>query len=563
MNLPHLLPALSLLAASAAASDDPRASQLEVRLGPLIGGQDLILDVRSTFPGGSVALVFGVQAQPTPIAGLAIPALALAPVGYVVAPLDGAGRLRLVAPTISIQYAFAAGLPFFVQGAATALGAGWAVSEPTTSRFEPTDLTDYLPLAPAETFPAAVDVDGFGGAGLAQGDLTGDGLPELFFSRGDVAFGTWEVEIWRNLGDAQFAQLGPPLQFPFEVVGAMELADVDADGDYDFYTGGGYGGVFEYPDRLWRNDGAGGLSLDGAFPPGSAGTTDALFGDLDLDGDVDLIVAKGGDSHLGSDGAKDRLLLNDGTGLFTEQPTFDGAWNVTDASTQSIDAGDIDSDGDLDLILVRDDPFGLTGAGPGALNTLLLNRVELGSLAFDDASSRLVPHFEDNSVGVQFADVDLDGDLDLWVANSSLSVPRASSGDFYLNQGGAQGGVEGQFFDVQDPAIEDDTGARLRLGVDGADVDSDGDLDLFISVHELGQVGETQPLLINQGGAQGGLLGSFERADWHDPGAYISGQVLCLDLDLDGDTDGVQAASGALGSEPWPLRLRLFLNSTF
>ena len=46
----------------------------------------------------------------------------------------------------------------------------------------------------------------------------------------------------------------------------------------------------------------------------------AQFGDLDDDGDLDLIVSDSGTSFLGLPGGSPHLYLNDGTGHFTEQP---------------------------------------------------------------------------------------------------------------------------------------------------------------------------------------------------------------------------------------------------
>lgn len=158
------------------------------------------------------------------------------------------------------------------------------------------------------------------------------------------------------------------------------------------------------------------------------------------------------------------------------------------------------------------------------------------------------------------SDLDGDGDLDLVVANSSLSVPTANSGELYLNQGGLQGGIEGVFFEVPGSAFEDATDSGLKLGVTTGDLDADGDIDVGFAVHDLGG-GSTQPLYLNQGGAQGGVEGQFVYASWFDPGDFISGEMFLIDADRDGDLDVLQAGGGDLfGFDPTSSDLKFYLN---
>src|SRR5262249_47025218 len=93
--------------------------------------------------------------------------------------------------------------------------------------------------------------------------------------------------------------------------------------------------------------------------------------------------------------------------------------------------------------------------------------------------------------GVAFADVNGDGRLDLLAANF------AQANNLYLNLG------DGQWQPLADDPVVTDV-AR-NTGAAFADVDGDGDPDLYLTRGH----GERNALYINQGGAQGGVPGTF------------------------------------------------------
>ncbi len=148
---------------------------------------------------------------------------------------------------------------------------------------------------------------------VAAGPLNSDAYPELVFAVSDGSAHLIEL----NLGLDCWAQGGPgwrgmtaamalPNSGP---ASALHLGDVDRDGDLDLLLGRG----LNQPDELLLNNGYGGFSpMNGTFPPGT--TADLALADVNQDGAPDVLVA-----------SADGLLLftNEGSGTFAYANTLD------------------------------------------------------------------------------------------------------------------------------------------------------------------------------------------------------------------------------------------------
>ncbi len=230
------------------------------------------------------------------------------------------------------------------------------------------------------------------------------------------------------------------------------------------------------------------LQIGGGFVDFSC---DCDFGDVDNDGDLDLFHSSYGGAFNGN--APSRIFLNDGAGHFSEFNPGGSAltgvdipngalalWcqgtqsaNTTNAtganadiasSTLDIDLGDIDGDFDLDVL------HGARQEQPRLFKNLLS---ETGSLAFRDVTGASFPagystgngHYEQ-----EMADQDGDGDLDIYGLN--WQVGGFAFTDIVLKNSGT--GTFSSLVTLAGSGSDDNEG-------DYIDYDNDGDLDLFIA----------------------------------------------------------------------------------
>lgn len=351
------------------------------------------------------------------------------------------------------------------------------------------------------------------GTGVATGDIDGDRWPDLYVTN----FGT-DV-LYRNRGDGTFETVADSPSVEGWSTGAV-FFDSDADGDQDLFLAAYVDAtleevLFAKPTLRWEGlmvmlgpfglDGLGNRYFrnlgDGRFEDATeeSGLKDAgLFysfavSALDLDGDRDL------DLYVTNDSNPNYLYRNGGDGVFEEVGLWSGAALDEMGNAQAgmgMAAGDLDNDGLLDLFVSN---FWKD------VSTFYRN---LGDFVFQDATQELglrQSTYLPLSWGTTLSDFDLDGDLDLFVANGHIfpqadQAPPSSQTSFkqanllLLNEAG-------RFVDVTDrsgPGLEVVESSR---GLAVGDIDSDGDLDLAVS-----NVDAPPTLLRNDSARQGSWL---------------------------------------------------------
>ncbi|MCB9554274.1 MAG: VCBS repeat-containing protein, partial [Myxococcales bacterium] len=318
----------------------------------------------------------------------------------------------------------------------------------------------------------------------------------------------------------------------------VSVGDLDGDGDLDVLGAfGGMGGLrpIEQPPAVFFNDGAADFRRVELRPTGNG--INGRLGDADGDGDLDLLFAN-------LSGPENRLFLNDG-GSFREDVDFPARDPSYDA-----DFVDVDGDGDLDVFSLRiGSPANVAVDGP---EQLWLND---GRGGFVDARDRL-PHDLRDVHDHDFAHGDLDGDglPDIVIVVDNLSEGFGTARNrLWMNQGGGRFAWRPSPFDT----VQGDW-----LDVKLVDVDGDGDLDVLMPQDYLEGFSfpGTPPLAvwINDGAAN--FVAAHDRVNGLPRlPAY---EVVPVDLDADGDLDLIVAVFGITYTDGTvdPFRSVLLLN---
>lgn len=222
----------------------------------------------------------------------------------------------------------------------------------------------------------------------------------------------------------------------------ISIIDFDQDGWEDLYFT-----RLDGANLLYRNEGNGTFTeiaaAAGIAYAGASGT--AVWGDLDNDNWPDLVLANRREPS--------RIYRNNGDGTFTDITAGSGV--VVNAQVMSVSLADVDSDGHLDLYF----------ANLGEQNAFYLNN---GDGTFADYTYASGALDEGIAMGTVFFDYDRDGDPDLYLTHDA-NQPNI----LYQNVGG------GHFVDVSRASGLDL--AAQGMGVDVADIDGDGWLDVYVT----------------------------------------------------------------------------------
>ncbi len=297
------------------------------------------------------------------------------------------------------------------------------------------------------------------------------------------------------------------------------LVDVDGDTDLDVVFANGFvlstSGSAIQPTILINKIGLGlGLVDETAtrLPTLAIKATLAIAFDIDGDGDRDLVFSCNGASQQ-------RCYVNDGAGNFTDQSTTRLAGAVLTAAGCAY--GDIDQDGDLDLLFNDENTNGQL--------KLFLND---GTGVFTNVTAtHVVSAPKTNQQDIVLADIDNDWDLDI------VNCGKSSGQQIFLNDG------TGHFPTVNTALLP--TGTGLTYETEAADLDHDGDLDLvMLSVSSL-----TDSVIRNNLVPSGTLSFTSLTSALTGGNGDDDNEWVFIDSDNDGDLDIVNGSLQSNGEK--------------
>jgi hypothetical protein len=331
--------------------------------------------------------------------------------------------------------------------------------------------------------------------GIGVGDFNNDGWPDLYLPSG----GTGPDKLYINQGNGTFAdRAGAWGVNRWRRAAGVAVGDYDNDGYLDLYVvsyGDAPGSIGVGRSVLYRNQGPDASGnwrfVDVASQAGVATVSSvvdgmgAAFGDMDLDGDLDLFVS----SWIFSPGGN-RLFRNNGDGTFT---------NITAQAIPSEafplrgftpNFADLNGDRYPELLLTNDFRTSRLYRNPGTG----------GSFVFENITQAAGINADCNGMGATLADFDGDQRLDWFMTNiyvSSLTPPCTNT--LYRSTGVDGSGVP-TFAEIgPDVGVEN---AGWAWGTTAADIDNDGDPDLAVTGGWPQWPGTPARLYINDGNGQ-------------------------------------------------------------
>jgi hypothetical protein len=304
-----------------------------------------------------------------------------------------------------------------------------------------------------------------GGLYCVQTDYNNDGWLDIYVARGAWTRAPQRHSLLRNNGDGTFTDVTKEAGLDYPVDGQVAAwADYDNDGYLDLFVGGE-----SVRSRLYHNRGDGtfeevaqkaGVANEGFMCKG------ANWGDFDGDGLPDLFV----NNHNG----RPRLFHNNGDGTFTDVAGKLGIRQPTQGF--SCWFFDYDNDGwpdifatsfELSLDAVIRSQLGL----PANAQTGRLYR-NLAGRGFQDVTKEMGLELALCPMGSNFADLDNDGFLDIYLATGTPSFAMLVPNRLFKNEQGKR---------FVDATVSSGTG-HLQKGhaVAAGDWDRDGNVDMLV-----------------------------------------------------------------------------------
>ncbi len=275
-------------------------------------------------------------------------------------------------------------------------------------------------------------------------DVNGDGWDDIFFTNGATPGSNNMLYINNTDGTFTTISSGDIVNDNSRSVGAT-FADVDNDGDIDMLMVT-FGFMGARPNFFYRNSGNAVFNHEPNTIMVNTYSETATWLDINNDQLLDAFIT----NSVGS--LTNLYFENQGDGSFQSVTNL----SITNENlpSRSVDWVDYDNDGDSDLFITNEsNSFNSLFRNDGANNFTQINNLSF----LQDLKS---------SAGSSWADIDNDGDFDLFVANYDNQ-----SNQLFINNNGVF---------VEQTSSEIVSGTSNSFGSTFGDVDNDGDLDLFV-----------------------------------------------------------------------------------
>ena len=327
----------------------------------------------------------------------------------------------------------------------------------------------------------SLDVDGDGDLDIIDSCL------RLYLNAGDGTFTipnnavtVWGGDLVNRPTTSGSTQEATPESYKImDWQGAYALGDLDGDGDADI-LGPGF--------QLYRNAGGGSFTDAGSINPDSSDSAwaalqkvivDMVIADFDGDGFADA-AAGVVDATADPSTASFRIYMNDGSGALQPPTTVFSSWFWQEVGLyppqwiKTIAAGDIDGDGDIDLVTTQEGTPVMYNNGAGGFTAPALPP----SSSPPNGQVKCSDHLAISTAGSAcwgvplLADIDNDGDIDLMFAKSSAYSETFLNTKGTLEMVGLSSTRANEFYGVENSLAS--TISYLNA-ITAADIDNDGE----------------------------------------------------------------------------------------